>query len=79
MAAQNRDVMNMLPADPEGQRGAPLPKWRQIVFWCVCVCAEQLALGFRIISNAYKSRVQNLDNELRNLKGLVDEKAGAVS
>ncbi|CEL92652.1 unnamed protein product [Vitrella brassicaformis CCMP3155] len=57
MAAQNRDVMNMLPADPE----------------------EQLALGFRIISNAYKSRVQNLDNELRNLKGLVDEKAGAIS
>lgn len=29
---------------------------------------EQLALGLRIVSNAYKGRVQALDNEIRQLK-----------
>ncbi|GIX62071.1 uncharacterized protein BcabD6B2_15060 [Babesia caballi] len=41
--------------------------------------AEQLALGFRIISNAYKTRVTSLEAEIRTARAAVTEKAEQLS
>lgn len=40
---------------------------------------EQLALGLRIVSNAYKGRVQTQDNEIRQLKAQCMERGEQVS
>ncbi|XP_026193741.1 uncharacterized protein LOC34619366 [Cyclospora cayetanensis] len=40
---------------------------------------EQLALGLRIISNAYKSRVQALDNDIRQLKAQNAERGEQIA
>ncbi|KAL8449796.1 hypothetical protein Emed_002759 [Eimeria media] len=40
---------------------------------------EQLAIGLRIVSNAYKSRVQTLDNEIRQLKAQSAERGEQVA
>ncbi|KAL8455758.1 hypothetical protein Emag_000332 [Eimeria magna] len=40
---------------------------------------EQLAIGLRIVSNAYKSRVQTLDNEVRQLKAQSAERGEQVA
>ncbi|ORM42242.1 Uncharacterized protein BXIN_1509 [Babesia sp. Xinjiang] len=37
--------------------------------------SEQLALGFRIISNAYKTRVTSLEAEIRTVRAAASEKA----
>ncbi|XP_955432.1 uncharacterized protein TA18020 [Theileria annulata] len=36
---------------------------------------EQLALGFRVVSNAYKTRVSGLESEIRSLKSGLSEKS----
>ncbi|EAN30583.2 uncharacterized protein TpMuguga_03g00742 [Theileria parva strain Muguga] len=36
---------------------------------------EQLALGFRVVSNAYKTRVSGLESEIRSLKSALSEKS----
>ncbi|BAM40864.1 conserved hypothetical protein [Theileria orientalis strain Shintoku] len=40
---------------------------------------EQLALGFRVVSNAYKTRVSGLESELRSMRTLVSEKTEHVA
>lgn len=45
---------------------------------CFLFSSEQLALGLRIVSNAYKSRVQGLDNEIRVLKAQNAERGEQV-
>ncbi|KAL8433135.1 hypothetical protein ACSSS7_004112 [Eimeria intestinalis] len=40
---------------------------------------EQLAIGLRVVSNAYKSRVQTLDNEIRQLKAQSAERGEQVA
>eukprot|EP01066_Platyproteum_vivax_P009821 Platyproteum_vivax@DN4354_c0_g1_i2.p1 len=42
--------------------------------WLPTDTEEQLSLGFRIISNAYKHRVNSLEAENRSMKGQLDEK-----
>eukprot|EP01066_Platyproteum_vivax_P015060 Platyproteum_vivax@DN669_c0_g1_i1.p1 len=42
--------------------------------WLPSDAEEQLSLGFRIISNAYKNRVHSLEAECRNLKQQMEEK-----
>ncbi|CDJ51082.1 hypothetical protein, conserved [Eimeria brunetti] len=40
---------------------------------------EQLALGLRIVSNSYKSRVQTAENEIRQLKAQLAERGEQVT
>eukprot|EP01068_Selenidium_serpulae_P010236 Selendium_serpulae@DN5411_c1_g1_i7.p1 len=47
--------------------------------WLPSDAEEQLSLGFRIISNAYKTRVQALEGESRGLKHQLDEKITALT
>ncbi|PFH36678.1 hypothetical protein BESB_048700 [Besnoitia besnoiti] len=47
--------------------------------WLPCDAEEQLALGFRIVSNAYKTRVHTQEAEIRSLKAQVAEKNEQVS
>ncbi|KYF45428.1 hypothetical protein TGARI_265420A [Toxoplasma gondii ARI] len=42
--------------------------------WLPSDAEEQLALGFRIVSNAYKTRVHTQEAEIRSLKAQVAEK-----
>ncbi|CDR96335.1 hypothetical protein, conserved [Babesia bigemina] len=43
--------------------------------WLPSDADEQLALGFRIISNAYKTRVTSLEAEIRTVRAAVAEKS----
>nr|BAN64841.1 conserved hypothetical protein [Babesia bovis] len=43
--------------------------------WLPSDADEQLALGFRIISNAYKTRVTSLEAEIRTVRAAAAEKA----
>ncbi|KAK1444239.1 hypothetical protein BgAZ_101450 [Babesia gibsoni] len=43
--------------------------------WLPSDADEQLALGFRIISNAYKTRVTSLEAEIRSVRAAAAEKA----
>lgn len=47
--------------------------------WLPSDAEEQLSLGFRIISNAYKTRVQSLEAESRALKHQLDDKLVALT
>eukprot|EP00923_Selenidium_pygospionis_P029466 GHVN01052564.1.p3 GENE.GHVN01052564.1~~GHVN01052564.1.p3 ORF type:complete len:198 (-),score=26.37 GHVN01052564.1:1625-2218(-) len=47
--------------------------------WLPSDAEEQLSLGFRIISNAYKTRVQSLEAESRGLKHQLEDKANALT
>ncbi|EKX73196.1 conserved hypothetical protein [Theileria equi strain WA] len=47
--------------------------------WLPSDTEEQLALGFRIISNAYKSRISTLETELRSMRALIAEKTDQLA
>ncbi|SBS83740.1 conserved Plasmodium protein, unknown function [Plasmodium malariae] len=47
--------------------------------WLPSDADEQLALGFKIVTNAYKTRVTSQEAEIRSLKGQLTEKLEQLS
>lgn len=47
--------------------------------WLPSDADEQLALGFKIVTNAYKTRVNSQEAEIRSLKGQLSEKQEQLS